>query len=357
MAKRTTSPQINHGAANLPSVKVDCYNIEIRDRNGFIGDRARTDAFRQKLEDWRQRVRKGGEDPLGEIATEDLTKKEIDALLDGKDKEAAALVLGAVEDFAAEIAFVLQRFLEDDCWADTQRIAVGGGLIESTFCELAIARAMVQLKSDGLAIDLVPIAHDPDEAGLLGSAHLMHSWMLDGYDGILAVDIGGSNIRAGVVETRLSDSSDLSKARIWKSCQWHHDQECKSRKAAIEKLVGMLIKLIKSTEKHDFTLAPIIGVACPGIIEADGSIARGGQNLPGNWESEGFNVPDELIEAIPKIGKHDTLVLMHNDGVVQGLSQVPFMQDLTHWGIVTIGTGFGNARFTNRTPARDAKTN
>ena len=39
---------------------------------------------------------------------------------------------------------------------------------------------------------------------------------------------------------------------------------------------------------------------------------------------------------------------MHNDGVVQGLSEVPFMQEFAHWGVLTIGTGLGNARFTNR---------
>ena len=39
---------------------------------------------------------------------------------------------------------------------------------------------------------------------------------------------------------------------------------------------------------------------------------------------------------------------MHNDAVVQGLSQVPFVRDVKRWGIFTIGTGLGNARFTNR---------
>lgn len=41
-------------------------------------------------------------------------------------------------------------------------------------------------------------------------------------------------------------------------------------------------------------------------------------------------------------------MLMHNDAVVQGLSEVPFMQDVKRWSILTIGTGLGNARFTNR---------
>jgi hypothetical protein len=30
------------------------------------------------------------------------------------------------------------------------------------------------------------------------------------------------------------------------------------------------------------------------------------------------------------------------------LSEIPFMHDVEHWGVLTIGTGLGNARFTNR---------
>lgn len=60
-----------------------------------------------------------------------------------------------------------------------------------------------------------------------------------------------------------------------------------------------------------------------------------------------FNLAS-LVEAIPQIGEHDTALVMHNDGVVQGLSEVPFMQDVKRWGVLTIGTGLGNARFTNR---------
>ena len=61
-----------------------------------------------------------------------------------------------------------------------------------------------------------------------------------------------------------------------------------------------------------------------------------------------FNLPQLLREAIPKIGDHETLIVMHNDAVVQGLSEVPFMRDVEHWGVMTIGTGLGNACFTNR---------
>jgi hypothetical protein len=46
---------------------------------------------------------------------------------------------------------------------------------------------------------------------------------------------------------------------------------------------------------------------------------------------------------------------MHNDGVAQGLSEVPFMQDVDRWGVLTIGTGLGNARFSNRRKDKDEK--
>src|SRR5258708_30336577 len=110
----------------------------------------------------------------------------------------------------------------------------------------------------------------------------------------------------------------------------------------------MLKELIAAAETEGLKLAPFIGISCPGVINDDGTIEKGAQNLPGNWESSKFNLPNSLVEAIPQIGDHDSAVLMHNDGVAQGLSEVPFMQDVDRWGVLTIATGLGNARFTNR---------
>jgi hypothetical protein len=115
----------------------------------------------------------------------------------------------------------------------------------------------------------------------------------------------------------------------------------------------MLKGLIAEAEAEGLKLAPFIGIACPGVINDDGSIAKRAQNLPGNWESSKFNLPASLVEAIPEIGGHDTAVLMHNDGVAQGLSEVPFMQDVERWGVLTVGTGLGNARFSNRRKDKD----
>lgn len=109
----------------------------------------------------------------------------------------------------------------------------------------------------------------------------------------------------------------------------------------------MLARLVRHAAKDDLALAPFVGVACPGVIAQDGSIERGGQNLPGNWESSRFNLPAEIRARLPKVGEHETMVLMHNDAVVQGLSELPFVQDVARWGVLTIGAGLGNAAFTN----------
>jgi hypothetical protein len=243
---------------------------------------------------------------------------------------------------------VTSRFLKSKAWADTEHIVVGGGFRQSRVGELAIARTDILLKAEGFKVDLVPIRFHPDEAGLIGCLHLAPSWIFEAHDSILAIDIGGTNIRCGVVETRWKKAPDLSKASVWKSELWRHADDEPTREGAVKRLVKMLKGLVAEADTEGLKLAPFIGIACPGVINEDGSIAKGAQNLPGNWESSKFNLPASLVEAIPAIGDHDTAVLMHNDGVAQGLSEVPFMQDVGHWGVLTIGTGLGNARFTNR---------
>ncbi|WP_407116114.1 ROK family protein [Bradyrhizobium sp. LMG 9283] len=346
LVKRTGIAQ--HGASRLPSVDVDSFNIEIKDDEGFLGDRASKGAFREILEEWRKPLRKSGEDPFGDEPSDKISKKTLDAVLVGDDTEATAVVHSAIEDFAQELAYVTRRFLKTKAWAKTECIVVGGGFRASRLGEIAIARAEIILKSEGFKVDLVPIRFDPDDAGLIGALHLAPSWIFEAYDSILAVDIGGTNIRCGIVETRCKKAPDLSKAEVFKSDLWRHADDEPSRETAVKRLVKMLEGLIEDAEAEGFKLAPFIGIACPGVINADGSIEKGAQNLPGNWESSKFNLPASLIEAIPQIGEHDTAILMHNDGVVQGLSEVPFMQHVERWGVLTIGTGLGNARFTNR---------
>jgi ROK family protein len=353
----TTTGIARHGAARLPSVDVDSYNLELRDDDGFLGDRASKGAFRKILDTLRKPLKKNGEDPLGNKSAEAIGKSTLDEALVGSDVEAAALVHGAIEEFAQELAYVTQRFLKTKAWADTERIVVGGGFRQSRVGELAIARTDILLKAEGSKVDLVPIRFDSDEAGLIGCLHLAPSWIFEAHDSILAVDIGGTNIRCGVVETRLKKAPDLSKAAVWKFELWRHANDEPTREGVVKRLVKMLKDLIAAADTEGLRLAPFIGIACPGVINEDGSIEKGAQNLPGNWESSKFNLPASLVEAIPQIGDHDTAVLMHNDGVAQGLSEVPFMQDVEHWGVLTIGTGLGNARFTNRRKEKDKDRN
>ena len=344
----TTTGIARHGATRLPSVEVDSFNVELKDDEGFLGDRASKGAFRKILDGLRKPLKKNGDDPLGKKSTSEIAKTELDEALVGDDVGAAALVHGAIEEFAQELAYVTGRFLKTKAWADTERIVVGGGFRQSRVGELAIARTDIILKAEDFDVDLVPIRFHPDDAGLIGTLHLAPSWIFEGHDSILGVDIGGTNIRCGVVETRWKKAPDLSKAAVWKSELWRHADDEPTREGAVKRLVKMLKDLIAAAEAEGLKLAPFIGIACPGVIDADGSIEKGAQNLPGNWESSKFNLPASLVEAIPRIGDHDTAVLMHNDGVVQGLSEAPFMQDVEHWGVLTIGTGLGNARFTNR---------
>lgn len=359
MAEESGAAIAAHGSLNLPAVVIDSYNVEAKDEDGFIGDRANRGVFSDSLEKWREPLRRAGADPFGDRPINDFSKKELEAILAKGDADAAAVVQGAIEDFAQELAFVVRRFLKLKGWRDTERISVGGGFSYGRVGELAIARAGVVLKQDDVTLDLVPIRNHPDEAGLIGAVHLAPSWIFGGHDAILAVDIGGTNIRAGVVlpggKKGGSRGPNLAKACVWKSDLWRHGDEKVKRDEAVARLVEMLEKGIRAAEREGLSLAPFVGIGCPGRIEENGSIDRGSQNLPGNWESKSFSLPQCLREAIPTIGEHETVVVLHNDAVVQGLSEVPVMQDVERWGILTIGTGLGNARFTNRASAAAKK--
>jgi predicted NBD/HSP70 family sugar kinase len=356
MEKRSPIPTLGlHGAAVLPSVSIDCYNVELRDAKGFVGDRANKAAFRAIVKKWRKLLRNAAADPLGKTPSAKLSIRDLDELLLAGEPACAGVVHAAIEEFAQELAGVIRRFLKLEEWRGTERIVIGGGLSESRVGELAIGRAAVVLGAEGEDVTLRPVRNPPDEAGLIGAAHLYPSWTFEGHDAVLAIDIGGTNIRAGVVLLNLKKADDLSKAAVWRFELWRHAGAEVKRLDAVDRLVRMLDKLILRAGKEGVRLAPFIGVGCPGLISADGSIERGAQNLPGDWASSRFNLPACLHDRIPQIAGHETTVVLHNDGVVQGLSEAPFMRDVGRWGALTIGTGLGNARFTNRRIAKKGR--
>ena len=177
-----------HGATRLPAVDVESYNVELKDDEGFVGDRASKGAFRAIIEHWRKPLRELGHDPFGEDSSDTITKKRMDALLATGDPEAAGVVHGAIEEFAQELALVMRRFLKPKGWKDAERIVIGGGFSGSRVGELAIGRASVILKADKIKVEIAIIRNDADEAGLLGSVHLAPSWIFQAHDAIVAVD-------------------------------------------------------------------------------------------------------------------------------------------------------------------------
>jgi predicted NBD/HSP70 family sugar kinase len=335
-----------HGATQLPGLSIDSYNLAIHDPEGegFLGDRASQTAFRDLLDKARKhRTRK---DPFGKERSDEVGKKAIDLVLIGGDPDAAHLVHIAVEEYARRLAHVVRCFLAQQAWEGVERIVLGGGLPESKTGGLAIRRAMRLLKQSRAGVELHILQHDADEAGLLGWTHLLPSTARKRHHAFLAVDVGGTNLRCGIVEHRLGDEEDGSKARVIEHMRWRHADDEPNRDEAVVRLAGMLNGLAAQARTLGVKLAPFIGIACPGQIQEDGSILHGAQNLPGDWEAP-FNLPQALGERLDRISGARATVVMHNDAVVQGLSERVRMRKAPRWGVLTIGTGLGNASYTN----------
>jgi len=336
-----------HGELELPSVVIDGYSLELRDGDGYVGDTASRTAFRHMLDAWRKVLTDmAGKDPLGSKPTQEIGKQKLDELLE-KDGPAAAAIRAAQDDYALQLSHVVQRFLKHKTWKGVQRVIVGGGFHQSEVGQQAIDAAAKLLAKDKVPVELRTLHHHADEGGLVGWVHLAPTALLQSYDAILAVDIGGTNVRCGIVVTHLHKTPDMSKAEVVRREKWGHAEEDPKREELVGGIADMLEKLLAYAEKQGIRVAPFIGVACPGLICEDGSIAGGTQNLPGNWESSRFHLPRDLCDRLPAIGDGRTQVCLHNDAVVQGLSELPFTQDVKRWAVLTVGTGLGNASYTN----------
>ena len=346
----------HHGTAMLDQLEIAGYNLEVADEEGFVGDRASQTAFRQLLDDLRKRYRDTGhEDPLGNLPSAQLSKKVLDrALRGGGDSAAGDIVRAAIEAFAVELTDVIERFMRQKAWKGVQRIVIGGGFPESEVGELAILQSAALCHVTEIPVELARLRHEPDDGGLIGWVHLAPPHFAEHSDALLALDIGGTNVRCGIVMFRRDKAADLSRAKVVRRRKWRHADDEPSRTALVDGLAAMLTDMVAWAHRHDIRLAPFVGIACPGLIREDGSIARGAQNLPGNWAADTFHLPTALREKMPVIGHEATQVLMHNDAVVQGLSELPFMRDVKRWAVLTIGTGLGNASYVNKGPRRPA---
>lgn len=354
MARADDSPDSSrddrgrHSAKRLPGLRVDHYNLRLRDpddENGFLGDRASHTAFRSLL-DTARRDHLSGEDPFGDVPSAELGKQKVDLVLVGGDPDAAHAVHLAVEEYARRLCYVVQVFLAQRQWAGVEKIVLGGGFPEHETGSLALRRAMRLLELSDTGATLHPLRHDPDEAGLLGWAPLLPDEARR-HQAFLAVDVGGTNLRCGIVEHRLHKDDTGAKARVVESLKWRHADDDPSREDAIARMAAMLNGLAAYAATLGLQLAPFVGIACPGEVEPDGSLSAGAQNLPGDWERP-FHLPDALSALLHPIEGRNPQVVMHNDAVVQGLSELRRMRKARRWAVLTIGTGLGNASYTMR---------
>ncbi|HYG06622.1 MAG TPA: ROK family protein [Stenotrophomonas sp.] len=341
---RARDPRNSHGADAVEGLRVDSYNLALvrADGEGFVGDLASQTAFRELLDEARQHQRTG-KDPFGKTPTTEVNKRDIDLVLVGGDADAAHLVHMAVEAHAQRLVEVTRCFLAQPPWQQVEAIVLGGGFPESRFGALAIRRADRLLRQARVKVRLCILDQDPDEAALLGWSTLLPPAARQ-HAAFLAVDIGGTKLRCGLVEHRLDKAGDGRKARVLEHMQWRHADDQPARGEAIARLAGMLNGLNAQARTLGVDLAPFVGIAVPGKIEPDGLISQGAQNLPGDWEMP-FDLPGALGEKLDRVGRQRPRVLLHNDAVVQGLSQRHAMRKHAHWGIFTIGTGLGNASY------------
>lgn len=345
-----TSPLLKHGSLKLPEVEILGYSLELHLGEEFLGDSVSKSAFSDMVDRWRKVFTSiHGKDPLGAKSSTELGKKRLDALY-ARGGAAAAVIHSACEDYAVQLADVVQRFLKHRSWRGVQRIVVGGGFKQSIVGEQAVRRASELLFLKGINVQMRLLRHHSDEGGLIGWVHLAPPKMMKDYDALLAVDIGGTNVRCGIVRVTPRKDPDLSDFQVLGRAKWGHaeDEDATRRASVVQGIADMLKRLIAKARKEKISLAPFVGVACPGWVQEDGSITQGAQNLPGNWESPHFFLPRQLCELLPKIDGHQTQVRMHNDAVVQGLSELPSMSDIKRWAILTVGTGLGNASYKNR---------
>ncbi|HUZ33208.1 MAG TPA: hypothetical protein VMV19_14075 [Xanthobacteraceae bacterium] len=76
MAKESTDEVgLAHGARRLPAVEVVSYNVELKDDEGFVGDRASKGAFQEFIENWRRPLRDMGEDHSGMFPATNLQRR------------------------------------------------------------------------------------------------------------------------------------------------------------------------------------------------------------------------------------------------------------------------------------------
>ena len=126
----------------------------------------------------------------------------------------------------------------------------------------------------------------------------MPSWTIEAHDGILAVDIGGTNIRAGVVASQLRRRRP-AKAAVWKSELWRHGDDEPKRDEAVDRLIHMIEAYIGARRRKPVASPPWWASAVPASSTRTARSKRAHRTFPGNWESSRFNLPARIRDKSP----------------------------------------------------------
>ena len=240
--------------------------------------------------------------PVRRRALKQNCKKKLDQPLASGDPETAGVIQSAIESFAQELAIVLRRFLKlkglEGCLAHCHRRRFYPA---AALGELAIGRASVLLSNS---------TRSPQRSTCLSATirtrpacsarrSLSPAWMFEAHDAILAVDIGGTNIRAGVVQLNLAQPRRICRRP---RCGSSNSGATATRNisTARKRSTGLIehaaTPLSTGCEEGRFAASrPSLASAVPARSIPTARSKAGAQNLPGNWESSRFNLPEDIV--------------------------------------------------------------
>lgn len=339
---------VRHGERRLPLVDLKSYSLPLQSGDAFLGDLASGSRFREVLRDERHRIRCSDAPPFGHDRTHEIDGDDLDAaLLERATTPEGRVIDQAIQTFSQHLADVLRTFLATPEWAGTERIVCGGGLVEGRVGAEIVDRTGRLLRDAGERADLARLHHAPDEAGMIGWAHADGSGLLELADGFVAVDIGGTNVRWATVR-RNGPLVSGREPEVVHHDKWGHAADEADQDELLDRIADGIVEMIGNAERDGLSLSPMVGISCPGAMRPDGRFSDGCQNLPGEWCNETFALPAEIESRLERRGHPNQLVALHNDAVIQALSETPWMQDVERWAAVTMGTGLGNCSFENR---------
>jgi len=142
-------------------------------------------------------------------------------------------------------------------WKDTSRIGDRCGFRLRASGRGDIGRTAVILKPTGLTL-ISSRRHDSHEAGL-SAGPSGTSWMFEGHDAILAVDLcGGHQHRAcGCSSSIIAKRPLTSQADVWKFALGARTRMRLKRRGRRRRPVDMLKRLTARSDKQDLLLAPL----------------------------------------------------------------------------------------------------